>query len=226
MNDKGLDFLYDFLKGDKVDFLSLIEEMINGEKEDSALYLLKKAEKDELPIHYNFYYAGMSLKENVDTSVIFSFAESSLEKEDLSSFELFDLAGLFFEFEDYDRAIEIFLRSLSELKEEENNFFKIRIYYNIGLCYCYSDNYQQAIDNFNSVLEINPFFIDCLINTALCYVYSGDPEKGREYVFRAESCAVSKQDKAKIKKYINSQLFLEGSVVPSSLTDCFIERFL
>ncbi|WP_455539111.1 tetratricopeptide repeat protein [Terrisporobacter sp.] len=92
-------------------------------------------------------------------------------------------------------AIEVMAESLAMLYRSDEalkNFEKVieeeesgEVYYNMGVCYHYKNDFDSAISYYEKSIELIPNFFSAYYNMALCYYKKKDIEKAMKYIKKA-----------------------------------------
>lgn len=117
-----------------------------------------------------------------------------LEPEDVEALQ--GVGNIYYDFEEFDKAIDYYQRYLS-LKPDDAN-----VRTDLGTMYLYSNNVDRAIDEYQAVLAKHPEFFQAYFNLGVAYQEKGDPEKSREFLLKAKSMATDKTVQERIDQVL------------------------
>jgi predicted TPR repeat methyltransferase len=106
---------------------------------------------------------GAILVKQGDLLQAIDYFNKAIEIEPLHHEAHYNLGATYLSLKKPDEALQHYLQCLSQHPDADT-------YFNIGVIYAYKDRYYDAIDHFNSALQIRPDFFDAHVNLATTYL--------------------------------------------------------
>ena len=117
------------------------------------------------------------------------------------------VGNVYYDLEEYAKAIEYYQRYLAQKPEDLN------VRTDLGTMYLYSNDIDRAVAEYQTVIEKDPSFFQAHFNLGIAYHERGQSEKARESLLRAKSLASDQNIQARIDQVLAQ---LNGSAVPST----------
>ncbi len=156
-----------------------IEELINEDKKDEALSICSTYYEDAKMSGVAYYYSGkIFLLRGEKNKAIESFYKAY--QHDYKVIESLDgIASIYFQQENYQKAIEIY----NVIQDEKG--YDSDIWCNIGVCYIHISQYEKAIEFFDKGIEKKPTDAYAYYNKGVALYKKGDYVYAKECMEKA-----------------------------------------
>lgn len=115
------------------------------------------------------------------------------------------IGNVYYDFEEYAKAIEYYQRYLAQRPEDPN------VRTDLGTMYLYSNQIDRAVAEYQAVIDRDPSFFQAHFNLGIAYHEKGQREKARESLLRAKSLTTDHNIQARIDQVLAQ---LDGSASP------------
>lgn len=119
------------------------------------------------------------------------------------------IGNVYYDFEEYAKAIEYYQQYLAQKPDDPN------VRTDLGTMYLYSNNIDQAVAEYQTVIEKDPSFFQAHFNLGIAYHEKGQNEKARESLLRAKSLTTDQNIQARIDQVLAQ--FNGGAAPPTSV---------
>lgn len=116
------------------------------------------------------------------------------------------IGNVYYDFEEYAKAIEYYQKYLAQRPEDPN------VRTDLGTMYLYSNDIDRAVAEYQAVIAKDPAFFQAHFNLGIAYHEKGQREKARESLLRAKSLTTDQNIQARIDQVLAQ---LNGSAAPS-----------